>query len=125
MLQIPARRSFLKMVGAGLASIGLQKLNGQSKPEIPTSEKEIPSKSFIDFLKKYGDEHKPGMIYRDGQDFRTWQRAFRRKLKSLRGNIPDRVKPEMEILETTELSDHVRLLIHFRLSADSQKYQKG
>ena len=94
MLQIPARRSFLKMVGAGLTSIGLQKLNGQSKPEIPTSEKEIPSKSFVDFLKKYGDEHKPNMIYRDGKDFRAWQRAFRRKLNSLRGNLPDRVKPE-------------------------------
>ena len=120
MLQIPARRSFLKMVGAGLASIGLQKLKGQSKPEIPTSEKAIPSKSFVDFLKKYGDEHKPGMIYRDGQDFRTWQRAFRRKLKSLRGNIPDRVKPEMEILETTELPDHTRQLIHFPVSKFSE-----
>ena len=120
MLQIPARRSFLKMVGAGLASIGLQKLKGQSKPEMPTSEKAIPSKSFVDFLKNYGDEHKPGMIYRDGQDFRTWQRAFRRKLKSLRGNIPYRVMPEMEILETTELSDHVRQLIHFPVSKFSE-----
>ncbi len=120
MLQIPARRNFLKMVGAGLASVGLQKLNGQSKPEIPTSEKEMPSKSFVDFLRKYGDEHKPGMTYRDGQDFRTWQRTFRRKLESLRGNIPDRVKPEMEILQTTELSDHIRLLIHFPVTQFSE-----
>ena len=102
MQQILGRRSFLKMVGAGLASTGLQKLNGQSKPGTPTSEKEIPSKSFVDFLKKYGDEHQPGMIYRDGQDFRVWQQAFRRKLESLRGTIPKRLKPEMEILETTE-----------------------
>jgi len=113
MLQISARRSFLKMLVAGLASIGLQKVKGQSKLKIPLSEKAIPSESFIDFLKKYGDEHKPGMIYRDGQDFRTWQRAFRQKLNSLRGNIPDRVKPEVKILETTELSDHVRQLIQF------------
>jgi dienelactone hydrolase len=120
MLQIPARRSFLKMVGAGLASIGLQKLNGQSKPETPTSEKKIPSKSFVDFLKKYGDKHKSGMTYRDGQDFRTWQRAFRRKLKSLRGKIPDRVKPKMEILQTTELSDHIRQLIHFPVTQFSE-----
>ncbi|MHC4726464.1 MAG: dienelactone hydrolase family protein, partial [Planctomycetota bacterium] len=120
MLQIPTRRSFMKMVGAGLASIGLQKLHGQSKPEIPTSEKEILSKSFVDFLKKYGDEHKPGMTYRDGQDFRSWQRAFRRKIKSLRGNIPERVKPEMEIIQTTELSDHIRLLIHFPVTQFSE-----
>ncbi len=120
MLQIPARRSFLKMVGAGLASIGLQKLNGQSNPEIQTSEKEIPSKSFIDFLKKYGDEHKPAMTYHDGRDFRSWQRAFRRKLESLRGIIPERVKPEMKILETTELTDHTRLLIHFPVTQFSE-----
>ncbi len=108
------------MVGAGLASIGLQKLNGQIKPEIPTSEKEITSKSFVEFLKKYGNEHKPGMTYRHGQNFRTWQRAFRRKLESLRGNIPDRVKPEMKILQTTELTDHTRQLIHFPVTQFSE-----
>ncbi|MHC4558044.1 MAG: dienelactone hydrolase family protein [Planctomycetota bacterium] len=120
MLQIPGRRSFLKMLGTGFASIGLQKLHGQSKPEIPTYEKEIPSKSFVDFLKEYGDEHKPSMTYHDGRVFRTWQRAFRRKIKSLRGNIPERVKPEIEILQTTELSDHIRLLIHFPVTQVSE-----
>ena len=73
MQQILGRRGFLKMVGAGLASTGLQKLNAQSKPGTPTSEKEIPSKSFVDFLKKYGDEYPPSMIYREGQDFLAWQ----------------------------------------------------
>jgi dienelactone hydrolase len=120
MLQIPDRRDFLKMVGAGLASIGLQKLNAQLKPEIPTTEKKIPSKSFIDFLKKYGDEHRPGMIYRDGQNFRSWQRAFRRKVTSLRGKIPERVKPEIEILQTTELSDYIRQLICFPVTQFSE-----
>ena len=43
MLQILGRRSFLKIVGAGLASTGLQKLNGQLKSGTATSEKEIPS----------------------------------------------------------------------------------
>jgi dienelactone hydrolase len=120
MLQISARRKFLKIVGAGFASIGLQKLNGQSKTEIPAHPKEIPSKSFIDFLEKYGNEHKPSMTYQDGQDFRAWQRTFRRKLKSLRGNIPDRVKLKVEILETTELSDHIRQLIHFPVTKFSE-----
>ena len=120
MQQILGRRSFLKMVGAGLASTGLQKLNGQSKPGTQTSEKEIPSESFVDFLKKYGDEHPPGMIYRDGQNFRAWQQAFRRKLESLRGTIPKRVKPEMEILETTELPDHTRRLICFPVTKFSE-----
>lgn len=48
MLQILGRRSFLKMVGAGLATTGLQRLNGQLKPGTARSEKEIPSKSFVD-----------------------------------------------------------------------------
>jgi len=112
-MQITARRSFLKMIGAGLTSVGLQKLNGQTKPETPILEEEIPSLSFLEFLKKYGDEHKPNMIYRDGQNFMAWQKAFRRKITSLRGNIPERVKPEMEILHSTELSEHVRQLIQF------------
>jgi dienelactone hydrolase len=120
MPQIPARRNFLKMIGAGFASIGLQKLHGQSNPEILMHQKEIPSKSFIDFLNKYGNEHKPGMTYHDRQDFRTWQRTFRRKLNSLRGNIPDRVKLVVEILDTTELSDHVRQLIHFPVTKFSE-----
>lgn len=120
MLQITARRSFIKMVGAGLASIGLRKLNAQSKPEIPTVQKQFPSKSFVDFLKKYGDAHKPGMTYRQGKDFRKWQQAFRQKIESLRGSIPGRVKPVMKILETTELSDHVRLLIHFPVTRFSE-----
>jgi hypothetical protein len=94
------------MVGAGLVSAKLQKLNGQLKTGTATSEKEIPSKSFVDFLKKYGNEHQPCMIYDDGQDFRAWQQAFRRKLESLRGPIPKRVNCEIDILETTELPDH-------------------
>jgi dienelactone hydrolase len=120
MLQILGRRSFLRIVGAGLASTGLQRLNGQLKSETATSEKEIPSRSFVDFLRKYGDEHRPGMIYRDGQDFRAWQQAFRMKLESLRGAIPKRVKSEIEILGTTELPDHTRQLIRFPVTRFSE-----
>ena len=58
MLQIPSRRNFLKMVGAGLASIGLQKLNGQSTTEIPAPDCKIHWKTEIKavgtrFLKTY------------------------------------------------------------------------
>ena len=114
------RRSFLKMVGAGFASTGLQKLNGQSKPGTLMPKEKIPSRSIVDFLEKYGDEHPPSMIYRDGQDFRAWQQAFRRKLESLRGTIPKRVKLEVETLETAELPDHTRRLIRFPVTRFSE-----
>ncbi|MFQ6036282.1 MAG: alpha/beta hydrolase [Sedimentisphaerales bacterium] len=113
MLPILSRRSFLKMVGAGLAFTGLQESKVQSKSGAPNLQERIPSESFVDFLEKYGDEHQPSMIYREGQDFRAWQQTFRRKLESLRGIVPKRVKSEMEILETTELPDHTRRLIRF------------
>jgi len=113
MHKILGRRSFLKMFGAGFTFTDLQKLNDQSKPGTATSEKVIPSNSFVDFLKKYGEVNKPTMVYRDGQDFWTWQQAFRRKLESLRGAIPKRVKPEIEILRTTKSPDHIRQLIRF------------
>ena len=77
MLQTPARRSFLKIVGAGLASIGLQRLNGQSKPDITASEKAIPSKSFIDFLKKYGDEN--FWLHHHSRDGARWTSGFSEK----------------------------------------------
>jgi len=101
------------MAGAGLAFTGLQEPNGQSRPGTPNLEERIPSESFVDFLEKYGDEHQPSMIYREEQDFRAWQQTFRRKLESLRGILPKRVKSETEILETTELPDHTRQLIRF------------
>ena len=120
MLQILGRRSFLKIAGAIFASVRIQKLNGQLKSGTPISEKKIPSKSFVDFLRKYGDEYQPNMIYHDGQDFRAWQQAFRRKLESLRGIIPKRVNPEIEILGTTELPDHIRQLIRFPVTKFSE-----
>jgi dienelactone hydrolase len=71
----------------------------------------MPAESFIDFLEAYGKAHPPSLVYREGGDFRAWQREFRRRLEELRGPVPDRVKPDVEVLERVELTDHHRLLI--------------
>ena len=113
MQKIFGRRGFIKMAGTGFALTALYRQDGQSKARTAISQKEIPSMSFVNFLKRYGDEHQPSMVYHDGQDFGTWQQTFRRKLESLRGVVPERVKPEIKILKNTELADHFRQLISF------------
>ena len=105
------RRDFMKALGIGLAlrTPGTVLAGSERAPSSP----KMPAESFIDFLKAYGEANPPSLIYRDGQDFHAWQREFRQRLEELRGPLPDRVDPEVEVLERVELTDHQRLLIRF------------
>jgi len=114
------RRGFLKVLGAGCVFSGLQRVHADSKSKESEQQSALPSYSFIDFLREYGAEHPPSMVYRDGQGFAAWQKAFRQKLESLRGPVPERVMPEVEVLETTELEDHTRHLIEFAVTKFSK-----
>ena len=69
--------------------------------------------SFIDFLDAYGDANPPRMVYRDDDDFRQWQVRFREAVESLRGPVPDRVEPVVEVLESVEEEGHTRHLLQF------------
>jgi dienelactone hydrolase len=73
----------------------------------------MPAESFIDFLDTYGEAHTASLVYRKGDDFHTWQRELRQRLEQLRGPVPERVEPEVEVLERAELPDHQRVLICF------------
>ncbi|MEW6358582.1 MAG: alpha/beta hydrolase family protein [Planctomycetota bacterium] len=68
--------------------------------------------SFIDFLDRYGEKNKPSLLYREGQDFAKWQKEFRRKLDGLMGPVPDRVEPNVEVIESATLDTHTRCLLH-------------
>ena len=105
------RRDFMKALGIGLALRTPGTVLADSEGN--TSSPKMPTESFIDFLKAYGEACPPSLVYRDGQDFRAWQREFRQRLEELRGPLPDRVDPEVEVLERVELTDHQRLLIRF------------
>ena len=73
-----------------------------------------------DTKEAYGEAHRPGLTYREGDDFRAWQREFRQGLEELRGPTPERVEPEVEVLERVELSDHQRVLIRFSVTRFSR-----
>lgn len=75
--------------------------------------------SFTDFLDKYGSAYPPGMVYREGEDFAAWQVRFRRALEALRGPLPKRIEPEVEVVESVILEDHVRYLLRIPVSTCS------
>jgi len=56
------------------------------------------------------------MCYREGDDFAGWQAAFRAKLTELRGSLPERTKPDAQIVETVEEEDHTRHLLRISVN---------
>ena len=77
------------------------------------------SESFIDFLNAYGSAHPPTMIYGEGEDFGEWQARLRSQLETLRGPLPERVEPEVEIVESVACGDHTRYLMRVPVNAFS------
>jgi len=76
----------------------------------------MPSESFVEFLRRYGQAHPPAMTYHEGEDFASWQRQFRKKIESLRGPLPQRVEPKAEVVESVETPDHTRYLLRIPVS---------
>ncbi len=72
--------------------------------------------SFSDFLDSYGSVHSPRMVYHEGEDFAEWQIRFREKLESLRGPLPERVDPEVEVIESISAENHTRYLLRVPVS---------
>lgn len=79
----------------------------------------MPAQSFTELLSAYGDVHPPSLVYREGDDFPAWQQRFRDRLEVLQGALPERVDPEMEILESTQAPGHTRHLVRIAVSAIS------
>jgi len=67
--------------------------------------------SFVDFLDRYGNSNPPEMIYRDGEDPIKWQKRLKSKLKRLMEPVPQRVKPEVQVVSSEKLVDHTRTLV--------------
>jgi len=77
------------------------------------------ARSFTDFLDRYGQSRPPDLCHREGEDIRDWQARFRAKLEQLRGDVPERVVPRVEVVETVEEADHTRHLLDIRVTAMS------
>ena len=76
----------------------------------------MPTESFIDFLKAYGDANLPSMIYHEGQDFSDWQQRFQEKIATLRGALPKRTTPQVETIDTVVVENHMRHLLRIQVS---------
>lgn len=77
------------------------------------------SESFVDFLDQYGTHHPPEMVYREGEDFQTWQGRFYEAVCGLRGPLPDRVALDVETVDVIEEADHMRHVLRISVSAFS------
>ena len=73
--------------------------------------------SFITFLKEHGEANPPSMQFSADLDFAEWQAEFGDAVARLRGPVPDRVIPELEVVETWEEADHTRQLVRIAVSA--------
>ena len=76
----------------------------------------MKTESFVEFLEVYGTAYPPRMVYKDGDDFAQWQLRFGAKVESLRGPLPERVEPTVEIVESVENDDHTRYLLRIPVS---------
>ena len=74
------------------------------------------SESFVDFLSAYGAAHPPSMVYREGEDFGEWQARLRRQVDALRGPLPKRVEPEVEVVGSVPGEGYIRYLLRFPVS---------
>ncbi len=75
--------------------------------------------SFVDFLDAYGCDHPPSMLLGHGKAAREWQPRFRAAVESLRGQVPQRVEPTTEVVESADEGDHTRHILRIRVSQAS------
>ena len=77
------------------------------------------AESFIDFLDAYGKSHPPRMVYQEAVEFSDWQIRFRGQVEALRGSLPERVPPQVEVAASEEADGHTRYLLRIPVSAFS------
>lgn len=71
--------------------------------------------AFDDFLQSWGDAHPPSLPF-DAADVTGWQRRFRSALDELRGPVPDRAAPRVDVTESVDLDDHTRFSLRIAVS---------
>ena len=77
------------------------------------------AETFTAFLDAYGAGHPPRMVYERGGDFAEWQARFLGRLEALRGPLPARIEPEVEVVDAVGAEDHTRYVLRIPVSAFS------
>ena len=77
--------------------------------------------SFIDLVKSYGEHNPPEFKLNNDSDvnINEWQEKLYSALSSLRGKLPERVAPEMKLIESIEEETHTRQLVEIPVTAIS------
>lgn len=72
--------------------------------------------SFTDFIKSYGEKHPPELLFDENSDINEWREKLLRALESLRSPLPERINPEVKILESNTEDTHTRHLLEIPVS---------
>jgi len=74
------------------------------------------AESFTAFLEQYGDANAPQLAYTRRIDYDAWRSEFQDALASLRGPVPERVEPALEVLDEVAEEDHTRQTVRVTVS---------
>jgi hypothetical protein len=77
----------------------------------------LPVDNYTDVIAGFGDPPCPSAACLDADQLVSWQRAFHQTLAQLRGWLPERVAPDVEVLDEIDAGDHRRLTLSIAVSA--------
>ena len=76
----------------------------------------MTSESFVDLVKKVGEQFPPSLEYNEVDSFPAWQAAFRAAVRQLRGPLPPRVPLAVQSLDKAAGDGFVRLTLRITVS---------
>ena len=77
---------------------------------------DLPADAYTDLISALPDPPSPSAACGTADELLSWQAEFHTVLAELRGWLPERVEPRMEILSQTEEADHRRLTVRIEVS---------
>ena len=77
----------------------------------------LPVDNFTDVIAGFGDPPSPSAACVDADQLVSWQGDFHRTLVQLRGWLPERVVPDVEVIAEVDAGDHRRLTLGIAVSA--------
>jgi len=77
---------------------------------------QLPTDNYTDVIAAFPDPPAPSAACRNEADLLAWQQDFHATLAHLRGWVPTRVEPVVEVLDEVNLGDHRRLTLRIAVS---------
>jgi dienelactone hydrolase len=93
-----------------------ERLRAQPPPETTPVSQDLPADSYTDVLAAFPSPPSPSAECGTAEELVAWQRRFRTDLEALRGWLPDRVEPALEVLSEVDAGDHIRQTVRVAVS---------